>query len=134
MERFKDDLLFVGGNADARVAHRESNYLVSTVEDAVVWTPPTGDKAYTQIHPPPFGKLEGVGKQILQHLLQAFAIGVEAPRQVRCKFDVEFQPLVNRDMPEGAIHLVAQIAEEHFAGLHRHGAGLDLGQIEDVVD
>ena len=39
-----------------------------------------------------------------------------------------------RHVPEVAFHRIAHRGKAHFLGLHRDGAGLDLGQVQDVRD
>ena len=48
--------------------------------------------------------------------------------------DVERQLAVFGFVPERARHGVEQVGEEDFLGIDRNGAGLDLGQVENVAD
>ncbi len=50
------------------------------------------------------------------------------------KIDREVDVFVGGDLSEGSFDLIAHIAELHHAYIHAHGARLDLGQIQDVVD
>ena len=54
--------------------------------------------------------------------------------QVAGQLDGEVQPLVLRDRAEGPLHVLPQLREGHVAGIDGHGAGLDLGHVEDVGD
>ena len=79
-------------------------------------------------------ELEGVRQEVLQHLLQALRIGEHRPRQVRILANEEVDVLGLGDVTERALDIAAQLIEHQVGGLDRHGSGLDLRQVEDVVD
>ncbi len=79
------------------------------------------------------GELERVGQQILQHLLQALAVGGDAAQR-RIDLDVERQATAFRLVPERPRHRFLQVRQQDFLGIHRHRARFDLRQIEDVAD
>ncbi len=80
------------------------------------------------------GELDGVGEQVLEDLLQALRVAVHEARQVLGKLHVERQVLGLGHVPEVAIDVVAQAGEGNFLDLDGDGAGLDLREIENVVD
>ncbi len=55
-------------------------------------------------------------------------------RQARVDVDRELQALEVGHLAEGALDELPQLGERHRGDVHRHGAGLDLGEVEDVVD
>ena len=48
--------------------------------------------------------------------------------------EVEGELLVLCDLREGAVDMIAQGRKGGFADVQRDGAGLDLGQIQNIVD
>ena len=79
-------------------------------------------------------ELERVGEQVGDDLLQPLAVGLDRQRQFRIDRDVEFQPLVGRHLAEGAVDVVLNVGEALRRDVQRHGARLDLREIQDVVD
>ena len=82
---------------------------------------------------PVAGKFKGVGQQIFQDLLQPLGVGRKGPRQ-GFEFQMEGQILRLGDVAEIPFHALAQSGERHFFSLHRHRAGFDFRQVENVVD
>ena len=80
------------------------------------------------------GELDGVGKQVLEDLLEAFRVADQGARQVGVEMNVERQVLVLGHVPEVALDRVAQAGERDLLGLDRDRAGLDLREVENVVD
>ena len=64
--------------------------------------------------------------------------GLESVTRLRGEMRIglyfERQLPVLRFVPEGPRHHFQQVGEEYFFRFHRHGSGLDLGQIQDVAD
>ena len=84
---------------------------------------------------PPFvGEFEGVGQQVEDDLLQPLLVGSDGLRQGFVELDIERQALFRRKLPEGPLHMLLEAGQRHVADLDRDRAGLDLGQVEDVVD
>ncbi len=79
-------------------------------------------------------KLDGVGDQVLEDLLEPLRVAGQGSWQVGVEMHVEGQVLVFGHVPEVAIDRVAQAGERDFLGLDRYRAGLDLREVEDVVD
>ena len=80
------------------------------------------------------GELEGVGQQVLEHLAEAVRVGDDRRRAAVVELDGERQALAVGDRLEGLQHAVAQLGERELADLELDGVGLDLGQVEDVVE
>ena len=55
-------------------------------------------------------------------------------RQVLVQHDAELEALVRGHLAEGALDRVGHVGEALVGDVQRHGARLDLGEIEDVVD
>ena len=80
------------------------------------------------------GELDGVGEQVLEDLLEALGVAVHGARQVLGEVDVERQVLGLGHVAEVAVDGVAQAGEGDLLDLDRDGAGLDLREVENVVD
>ena len=80
------------------------------------------------------GELEGVGQQVEHHLLQPLLVGADRVGQGVVEIDLEREALFRRQLAEGAFHMLLERGQRHVAKLDRHRAGLDLRQVEDVVD
>ena len=79
-------------------------------------------------------ELEGIGQQILEHLLEPFDVGAHAARKFRVKFDVECQVLRFGHVPKAALHRLAQSCKRHLFRFDGDGAGFDFGKVENVAD
>ena len=79
-------------------------------------------------------EFDGIGKQVLQDLLQALVVAFHESRQVGREMDVEWKIFCFGDVPEVAFDIFPQPVECDFLDLDRDGAGLDLGEVENVVD
>jgi hypothetical protein len=86
-----------------------------------------------QAHAALLGEFEGIGKQVLEHLLQALGVGDQAARKVRIG-STQSQPPVFRLVAERPRDHFEQAGEEDFLGFHRDRAGFDLRKIENVAD
>ena len=80
------------------------------------------------------GEFHRVGEQVFQDLLQPLRIGRQRARQIGGELHVEGQVLALGDMPEVAVDIIPQAEERDFLRFHGNGAGLDLGEIENVID
>ena len=80
------------------------------------------------------GELEGVGQQVLQHLLQTLRVGHQAAGEMRIRVHIEGQLAVLRFVAERARHHLQQAGEEYLLRFHRNRAGFDLRQVENVAD
>ena len=87
-----------------------------------------------QRHRALLGELERVGQQVLQHLSQALRVGVQRGGSVGGDGGGERQALLLRQRAQRVDQGLQGFGQRHR--FHRHGglAGLDLGQVEDVVD
>ena len=83
LERLEDDLLLVRRDADAGVADREGDHRLGAVERLRGRAPAARGRRDLQRDAALLGELERVGEQVLEHLLQALAIGDDRARQVR---------------------------------------------------
>jgi hypothetical protein len=80
------------------------------------------------------GELAGVGEQVAQDLLQALLVGDDGGRQRLVAGDEEIEAVLLGHGAEGALDVVAEVDERDGAAVELHLAGLDLGEVEDVVD
>ena len=121
LEGLEDQALLVLRDADAGVGDGEPDDLGGRAIDP-------------QVHPAALGELHRIREQIAEDLPQAHVVGVERRRQIRVEADRERQPLLLGDLAERLVDVVAQVGEPDLADVDRHGAGLDLCEIEDLVD
>ena len=134
LECLEDQLLLLQGNADAGIGDLEGDHGRRGVEHRMIRAPTAECAGDLQPHFAFAGELEGVGEQVLQHLLQALGVGDDAACEVRIDVDLERQIAVLRLMPERPSDRLEQVGGEDFLGVDRHRAGLDLGEIENVAD
>ena len=74
LERFEDQLLLVLGNADAGVGYFEGDHRGRVIENGMFGAPAADRGRDTEAHATFGGELEGVGEQVLQHLLQSLRV------------------------------------------------------------
>ena len=103
-------------------------------EHRVVGTPALRGEPDAHLDVAVSGELDGVGQQVLEDLLQALGVAVHRARQVVGELHVERQVLGLGDVPEVAVDVVAQAGEGDLLDLDGDGAGLDLREVENVVD
>ena len=80
------------------------------------------------------GELEGVGQQVLQHLLQPLGVSGDAAAEMRIELHLEGQLPGLRLVAERPGDHVDEIGEQDLLGIDRHRSRLDLGEVEDVAD
>ncbi|CAB3713649.1 hypothetical protein LMG26845_05917 [Achromobacter insuavis] len=120
-EGLENQFLLVGRHADAGVLHGERQHVARRARDL-------------ERHGALLGELEGVGQQVLQHLAQPLRIGVQRRRHVGGDVQFQRQALVLRDRPQRIQQPFQRRRDGHGLDFHGGLAGLDLGQVEDVVD
>jgi hypothetical protein len=79
------------------------------------------------------GELDRVGEEVLEDLLQPSGVGVELV-VAGVELDVQRQALVRRHLLEPLDDRGDRVLDADRGGGDVHPAGLDLGQVEDVVD
>src|SRR5205823_6499660 len=80
------------------------------------------------------GELERIGQEVLEHLQNALGVGGDAAAEVRIEAGGETQLARLGFVAEIAFQRLFQMRELQILALHRHGAGLDLRQVENVAD
>ncbi len=131
-ERGEDLVQLFLRDADAGVEHFEQQRLRrrqirSARRDAVRTAQAQGDAAV-------LGELEGVGQQVGEDLLQLGAVRAQGLRQSLGLLHPQRQAALFRHRPEAALADAEHVGDGDLLGQHLHLAGLDLGQVEDVVD
>ncbi|MNJ38136.1 hypothetical protein D3C77_329770 [compost metagenome] len=121
VEGFEDTLLLVGGDANAAVAHREDHTGARLIADR-------------QANLPVLGEFHGIGQQVLENLLQALAVGVQGCRNLWLNAHAKAQLLVAGQRLEQALQAFGQTCYMGGFRAHFEFAGLDLGDVEYVVD
>ncbi len=82
LERFENDALLFGKNADARVGDFERDHRAGAAEDRVLVAPTVVGDADRKAHAALLGEFEGVREQILEHLLETLRVGDDTAHQV----------------------------------------------------
>ena len=80
------------------------------------------------------GELHGVRDQVGDHLRQPRRVAPQHGRDVRVTRHHEVQPLLAGQLGEHGGHLLQQQPDVEVQPLQLQPAGLDLGEVEDVVD
>ena len=107
-------------DANARIAHGEGK-VVPRERDA-------------QVHAPLLGKLEGVGEQVFENLLQPLPVGRNRGRTVLGDVDGKGQAALAGDGIKGLAQIGGKPRQGYGLGSDLDMPSLDLRQVEDVVD
>ena len=136
LERLEDDALFLGRNTDAGISHLEG-------DDGCRRRSKSGDrrssrrigKRHRKANAALLGKLERVGEQVLEHLLQALGVCDQAatPGSDRLKRRTTSRRF-SASWRNGRATVSSRLAEEHFFRLDGNGSRFDLRKIENVAD
>src|SRR5690606_38754420 len=97
LEGLEDDQLLVARDADAGVADPEGDDGLRPRQGLVLGAPAVRGRHDLHVDPPALRELEGVRQEVLQHLLQALAVGEHGVRKLFGDADVELEPLRLRD-------------------------------------
>jgi hypothetical protein len=81
-----------------------------------------------------FGELDRVAAQVVEDLLEARGIRAECPRQRRYQVDLVGQTLGLGLCPHRPLAAIDQVCKVDRDRLDLEPIGLDLGEIEDIVD
>jgi hypothetical protein len=134
LECFENDLLFLGGNTNAGVGDLEGDDGLRLAENRVCRGPANRRGRNLELNAAAVGELEGVGQQVLQHLLQTLGVGYQAASKRRIEIDLEGKLSRVRFVTERAAHGIKQVGEEDLFGIDRDRAGFDLREVENVAD
>ena len=119
---------FGPGNADAGILHREGP---GRRPEGVLRR---GDHGGFQGDAPPFGELDGVGQEVLQDLPSSLDIRAQAEGRIGVHVDLEIEALDLGQGLEDGDHRFHQPGQGHLLENIVHVPGLDLGDIQDVID
>ncbi len=120
-EGFEDELMLVGPDADAGIAHGEGDAAAGIRIDA------QADLAL-------LGELDGVGEQVLEDLAQALHVRFHTLRHARFDLDLEAQALLLGRHGEAGLEFLGHLADHKGFGNDIQLARFHLREIEDVVD
>ena len=118
LERFENDLLLFEWDADARVGDFERHYRLRLIENRVLRAPAPDRGGDVEPHAAVLGELEGVGQQILEHLLQALGVGRDSAPEVLVDLDVEGELPVVGLVPERPRDGVEEVCHRDFLRIH----------------
>src|SRR5688572_30120784 len=97
-------------------------------------TPPIDGARDGQPYPANLGELKRVGEEVLQYLLQALGVCVNAPPKLWIDPHLEREvPIVSFEA-ERTSYRFKKTAEHNVLGVHRHCPRFDLREIKDVAD
>src|SRR5579871_2516325 len=111
LERFEDDLLLFGGNADAGIGNLKGDDRGSLAQHGVRTAPAGGHWGNNQADAAALRKLEGVRKQVLEHLLQALGVRHDGAIELRIDLHIETQLSRLRFMAEWPRHGFDEVHE-----------------------
>ena len=121
----EDLLLVLGRDADAGVTHRPDHGHRPRV---------MSDHPRRQHHFALLGELQRIAHQVHQHLLQPQRVAHQDAGQAGVDVEQQRQRLVQRVGRDDDREIAQQAFGGKGLGLEHHLAGLDLGEIEDVVE
>mmetsp|Transcript_21109 Transcript_21109/g.81934 ORF Transcript_21109/g.81934 Transcript_21109/m.81934 type:complete len:515 (-) Transcript_21109:2778-4322(-) len=111
----------LGRQSDARVAH---------LKDEPVCAAPPHDQPHLALR----RELDGIGQQVQQHLAQPGRVGEHRLRQLGRRVQHQRHALLGGPEPHDVHAAIEQRTQPHRQSLDAHLAGLDLGEVQDVVD
>ena len=121
-------------NANARVTDREGDDFGRRLETEILEPPALFRPSNGECDVSLLRELEGIGQEVLEHLLQPSAVGVDRRRKVGVELHVEAKALLFRQRVEASLDELLDLGEANIRWIDVHLAGLDLRQIEHVVD
>ena len=125
---------FSGGMPIPEFGDLEGDDLGNLIENRMRRRPTFARRRYLQPNPALVGKLERIGKQVLQHLLQSLRVGREGAGQALLDLNIEGQVPRLSLVTERPSHRFHEAREGNFLGIDRHRAGFDLREVENVAD
>ncbi len=83
---------------------------------------------------PSVSELHGVAAEVQQDLPDAPGVALDGGRQIRIDLQCDFQALRVRLHGQQTSHVFERVAQVHVGGFQFELAGLDLGEVQNVVD
>ncbi|MNS27817.1 hypothetical protein D3C72_597770 [compost metagenome] len=120
-EGFENAVVLIRLDADPRIADAERDAVIRRRSDG-------------QADTAAFSELHGVGQQVLEHLLQALAVGEQHQRRAVQQVHLEIQVLVHGQRLEQAPQAIDQACHTGVLRTDFQLAGLDFGDVQNVVD
>src|SRR5690606_16775392 len=105
LERLEDQLLLVFRNADARVRYGERHKLIPWQQLAAIQHNVPVGRRDLELHASLWCELEGVAKQVSDHLLKPLKVRLDRLLQLLVQLDVELEPLLRRNVSERSLHV-----------------------------
>ena len=124
-ERLEQALQRLCLDADAGVAHRDANHVVQTM---------LLDQLGAQLDLAMFGELDRIAEQVVHDLAQPQPVQHQCRRDARVDVAAQLHAFLTRHTGEVVLRTVKQFDERRGFGLQFQLVGLDLGEIEHVVD
>jgi hypothetical protein len=78
--------------------------------------------------------LDGVGGQVQQHLLEPLVVGLDGPAAVARRRGLDGDPAFGGQRPDQVDGVLDDLEHVHRLGRERQAAGLDSGDVQDLVD
>ena len=128
LERPEDPLLLVPGDADAGVAHGEPQ------ADLALGCRPSPATSTRTTTSPGVGELDGVAHQVEQDLPQPAGVADQGVGHLRLHVVDQLQPLRVGPHGQGPQGVTDRRPQREVGRVQLELAGLDLGEVEQVVD
>src|SRR4029453_6681816 len=106
LERLENELLLIFGDSDTGVRHRDLDRAVRIAQNRMVLAPSAFGAANGQRHAAFRRELKGVRQQVEDDLLKPLLVSPDCLRKLAVELDVEVEPLVRRQLPERALHVL----------------------------
>ncbi len=132
LERVEHALELVRRNADAGIAHRQRDQ--RSAEQRFGHAGFVAGAPDVKAHGAMGGELECIAEQVIGDLLELAAVGAQGRRQAGVDVQREAQALFRGNMRKRAPQPLRQVGQRQVLDHQFHLAGLDLGQVENVVD
>lgn len=132
LESPEDGFQLLLGDTDAGVLHPEGYDCASAVDG--VGELAIGCWFDAQFHAAAFGELDRVGKQVAQDLPEPGVVREQVDRYPGRRCDGEVETLLRGHRLERRLDVVEELLQRDALRIEVHLVGLDLRQVEDVVD
>src|SRR5258708_7589090 len=118
LEGLEDDPLFVRWNTDPGIGNLKGHHRRGPSQDRMIFAPTAFSLRDGEADASLFGEFEGIGQQILQHLLQTLRVSDHAAAEVRIGLHLESEMPVLGFVTKRTFHHIQQTGEEYFFCLY----------------
>ena len=135
LEGLEDELLLVLRDAEAGVLDRECDHVFGRIRERRRRVSLSRRRQVDVKRDAALvGELEGIAEQVTENLQDALAVGFQRDGDVGVDVEVEVDLLLGRHRLEGRLELLRDVRERNVGRVDLDLAGLDLRQVEHLVD